>query len=344
LRNRNAFTLIELLVVIAIIAILIGLLLPAVQKVREAAARMSCSNNLHQLGLAMHNYHSSYNKLPPAFKGVVPPAWSGLPPYFFSWSALAELNPYLEQTNIYNRMDLTQPIYVPPTYTISPANQFAVQQNVKLFLCPSDKGQPVGGGYGLDTFGPTNYAVCIGSGTTNGGAPFGLTWNSDGMFMAKDGVSITSVGDGTSNTAMMSESLLGDGPENYSGSIPGDPQLVYAYPRGKPLNDANCAAAAEWNVSNRRGFMWATGEIRCASYNHYLLPNSLTPDCVTNDLNPGPYQYTAVGFRTARSRHSGGVNLLLGDGSVRFVSNGISLATWRSLATRNGGEVLGNDY
>jgi prepilin-type processing-associated H-X9-DG protein len=157
-------------------------------------------------------------------------------------------------------------------------------------------------------------------------------------------VTITSVSDGTSNTAMMSESLLGDGPESYSGSIPGDPQLVYAYPQGQPLTDANCAAAKMWNVSNRRGFMWATGEIRCASYNHYLLPNSTTPDCVTNDLTPGPNQYTAVGFRTARSRHSGGVNLLLGDGSVRFVSNGISLPTWRALATRSGGEILGNDY
>ena len=71
---------------------------------------------------------------------------------------------------------------------------------------------------------------------------------------------------------------------------------------------------------------------------------TVPPDCVTNDLNPGPYQYTAVGFRTARSRHSGGVNLQLGDGSVRFVANGISLVTWRSLATRNGGEVLGSDF
>ena len=344
MRARNAFTLIELLVVIAIIAILIGLLLPAVQKVREAAARMSCSNNLHQLGLALHNYHSSYECLPPAFKGVVPPAFTGLPAYFFSWSALAALNPYLEQTNIYNRMDLAQPIYVPPTYTISATNQFAVQQTVKLFLCPSDKGQPVGGGYGLDTFGPTNYAVCLGSGTTNCGAPFGSPWNADGMFMAKVSQPLTAIADGTSNTAMMSESLLGEGQENASGSLPGNPQTVYAYPRGKPLTEANCAAATEWNVSNRRGFMWATGEIRCASYNHYLLPNSPTPDCVTNDLNPGEGQYTAVGFRAARSRHSGGVNLLLGDGSVRFVNNGISLPTWRALATRSGGEVLGNDY
>lgn len=254
------------------------------------------------------------------------------------------MNPYLEQTNIYNRMDLTQPIYMPPTYNISAANQFAVQQNVKLFLCPSDKMQPVGGGYGLSTLGPTNYAVCVGSGTTRGAAPYGSPWNGDGMFMAKDGVKIGDITDGTSNTAMMSESILGEGPENASGPIPGPVQTVYAYPRGQVLSDANCAAASEWNVANRRGFMWATGEMRCASYNHYLTPNAPVPDCVTNDLSPGPGQFTAVAFRAARSRHSGGVNLLLGDGSVRFVTNSISSATWRAVGTRAGGEVNGSDF
>src|SRR5438105_13609002 len=140
---HSGFTLIELLVVIAIIGVLIGLLLPAVQKVREAANRMSCQNNLKQLGIAMFNYESVHEKFPPAFIGQVPPAFTGLPAYFFSWSALARLNPYLEQTNIYNAMDLTQPIYMPPAFNISAANQFAVQQKVKLFLCPSDKMQPV---------------------------------------------------------------------------------------------------------------------------------------------------------------------------------------------------------
>src|SRR3712207_4012952 len=123
-RRRPAFTLIELLVVIAIIAILIALLVPAVQKVREAAARMQCQNNLKQLGLALHNYEGAVKRLPAAFKGD-PPAGAPYPAYFYSWSALAIINPYLEQTAIYNKMDLTQPIYVPPAYNISPANQFA---------------------------------------------------------------------------------------------------------------------------------------------------------------------------------------------------------------------------
>jgi prepilin-type N-terminal cleavage/methylation domain-containing protein/prepilin-type processing-associated H-X9-DG protein len=341
MRSRPGFTLIELLVVIAIIAILIGLLVPAVQQVRAASARASCQNNLHQLGVAMHNYESTYKKLPPAFHATVPPAFTGFPAYFFSWSVLAELNPFLEQTTIYRQMDLTQPIYVPPTYTISAPNQFAVQQIVPLFLCPADKMTPVSSAYGVTDMAPTNYAACVGTGTTNGGAPYGSPWNGDGMFRAKLSARILDVRDGTSNTAMMSESLLGDGPESATGTIPGDPQLVYAYVSfGTAMTPANCAAATSWNLSNRRGFMWATGEMRCASYNHFATPNSPTPDCITNDANPGEGQYTAIGFRGARSNHTGGVNLLMGDGSVRFVSNGVQLATWRAIATRAGGEAF----
>ena len=343
-RRSRAFTLIELLVVIAIIAVLIGLLLPAVQKVREAAARAQCQNNLKQLGLAMHNYEGAIGHLPSAFRSTVPPAWKGLPPYFFSWSALAELNPFLEQTNIYNTMDLTQPIYVPPNFNISLANQFAVQQIVKLFLCPSDKAQPVSVAYGEPVIGPTNYAVNVGTGTTNGGPPFGSPLNSDGMFTSGTGFRITDVTDGSSNTAMMSESLLGDGPESVSGPMPSVPsavQMVYAYTGfGTPLNDATCASATQWNVSNRRGFMWATGEMRCGSYNHYYTPNAPIYDCVTNDLTT----ITAFAFRAARSRHTGGVNVLFGDGGVRYINQGISLTTWRAMATRSGGEVLGNDW
>src|SRR4051812_4699207 len=198
MRPRSAFTLIELLVVIAIIAVLIGLLLPAVQKVREAAARVKCQNNLKQLGIALHNYEGVTGKWPPLYPGTAPGSTAFN--YKYTWSVLAQLNPYLEQTNIYNTMDLTQPMY-DAANQITTQNRSAVVQKVSLFLCPSDRGMPVSSAYGVTDMGPTNYVACHGSGASGGG--YGSPIAGDGIFPAVNGVRITDITDGTSNTAAM---------------------------------------------------------------------------------------------------------------------------------------------
>ncbi len=335
-RPRRAFTLIELLVVIAIIAILIGLLLPAVQKVREAAARMKCGNNLKQLGLALHNYESGNGKWPPLYPGTAPGSTAFN--YKYTWGVLAQLNPNLEQTNIYNTMDLNQPMYDAANQITAP-NRFAVVQKVSIFLCPSDRGIPVSSAYGVTDMGPTNYVASHGSGLSGGG--YGSPIGADGIFPAVNGIRITDITDGTSNTVAMSESILGDGAE-VTTTQPGDERTAYKYTgfSGTLPSDANCSGTPVlWNGYNRRGFMWASGEARCVSFNTYYTPNAKNFDCVAND--PAA-TYIAVGFRAARSRHTGGVNAMMGDGSVRFIRDGVDLTIWRQAATRAGGEVPGD--
>jgi type II secretory pathway pseudopilin PulG len=213
-------------VVIAIIAVLIALLLPAVQSAREAARRVKCLNNLKQLGLAMHQYHDSQGAFPQSLMPSSSPSFPGLPGYFWSWGILARLTPYLEQTNVFNAMNLTFPLYMTDSsgFIISRPNQTAVVLKVDLFLCPSDRSMSVSSGYGLSNLSPTNYAGCAGTGL-NGGSLYQV----DGIFSASDTYNIASVTDGTTHTALMSESLLGDGPENASGTMPGSPKTVYAY-------------------------------------------------------------------------------------------------------------------
>ena len=142
--------------------------------------------------------------------------------------------------------------------------------------------------------------------------------------------------DGTSKTACIAESILGVP----SASLPRSPQTNYGYltTYQSSLDDASCAAPGAWNIANPRQFLWYSGEIRNTAYNHYYTPNSKSFDCVTNAFSLG---YTAIGWKAARSMHVGGVQMLLCDGSARFVSDNIDLNTWRALGTRDGGEVIG---
>ena len=347
LRSKRGFTLVELLVVIAIIGILVGLLLPAVQSAREAARRMQCQNNLRQLVLAAHNHESALKVLPPAFRGK---SIGGAPPYFDLWGTLAYLTPYLEQTAVYNSIDLNLTMYqLTSPFGIQAPD--AVRAKVPIFLCPSDLGQSVcRDAYAITgDFGPTNYSFCLGSGTSTGrtnwlGSPF----DADGVFYAQSKVRMTDIKDGTSNTVGVSERILGEGDERITLTSRAElkPQTMYVNP-GVETNDANCSSSLRVNFNQRRMYTWVAGEPRCTSYNHYYVPNDRTnADCVSNFTSSDPVlRSVGHGLSTARSRHTGGVVTGYCDGSVRFISDSIQLLIWRSIATRSGGEVVnGDDY
>ena len=316
--------------VVAIIAVLVALLLPAVQQAREAARQTQCRNNLKQIGLALHNHHASLGYFPSQREieeAPVPPASQG----FYRWSALALLTPYLDQSTIYNAVDLKQPLYVftpgpPPAVVTQPGLSTAVATSVDTFLCPSasvDRSSP--------DWGATNYLLCQGS-----AADGGLYEDSDGTFYIDSRSTTARVRDGLTNTAFVSESLIGDGRTSAAtrgdvvGTSDGDLAMVWSA-NAPTVTDDWCLADSSGLVWNK-GDRWADGAVSSTGYHHRLPPNTETLDCGS--------RFAAV--RSARSRHAGGVSLLLGDGSVRFVSDTVAPDTWQALSTRDGGEVSEN--
>ena len=312
-RARRAFTLIELLVVIAIIAILIGLLLTAVQKVREAAARMACTNNLKQIGLGLHNYHDANQVFPPGFTAVAPPGGDTSP----GWGWSCHVLPYLEQDNLFRQVNLTQPATVSPLIT----------QKIKIYMCPSDiqtENFQVYGPGGVPLTGimaaPCSYAAIVGGDeteVTTGDA----SGRFHGCFYRNSKTRITDIIDGTSNTALVAERACAITQGTWAGALPGARMR---------LGPNNPAYVLNPNMDYDPDLF---GLIH------------------TNVINATNAQSNDGGTDDASSFHIGGAYHLFGDGSVRFIRSpgGVKgspppldrLQYW-AVGTRADGDMVGD--
>ena len=316
-RRHRGFTLIELLVVIAIIAILIALLLPAVQSAREAARRTQCRNNLKQIGLALHNYESTFGTFPPGFISRVTGPWPGgandpVPEVGPGWSMFAMILPQLEQTPLHQRIDFNRPI-------TDPVNQFARSTEVASYRCPSDTwSKPVTvwpASIGVTDLAANSYVGVLGGADPSGQGPNGNYLaryeepNFNGMFHRNHPVRVRDITDGTSNTIGIGERSSMFSPNGWAGVIFGG-QTVFsptiASQRVQAVGDTVRPAITITTVHVRSGG-----------------PNAPTG-------SPGGFW----------SPHVGGAHFVLMDGSTRTVGTDVDLGIFRALAGRNDGVVI----
>lgn len=336
--HHKGFTLIELLVVIAIIAILIALLLPAVQQAREAARRSQCRNNLKQIGLALHNYHDSHKTFPRlayAKPDVGNPSWGDLPWQGFGPHTM--ILPYIDQSPAYNRLNFSISMSASPNVEVS-------REMIAAYLCPSDvpwapADAPWTGGRG------NNYVFSTGPNLSYG-IPLSIQ---RGHFNIDRNVTIANLLDGTSNTVAASERNHGDGTSGRF-MLEGDTiQLGHGALGAYGSVEFASASALQTAITSTcplgtgtPGHYSTLGETWMRPANGWTMfsamntPNSKLQDCIAaGGLTDGQ------GIASARSRHTGGVHALLGDGSVKFVSENVDLLTWQRANCIDDGATLG---
>ncbi len=376
--SRRGFTLIELLVVIAIIAVLIALLLPAVQAAREAARRSQCVNNLKQIGLALHNYHSTHNSFPPgaAFQPQSTTGGNCANGYDYamwdSWSAQGMMLGFLEQAPIYNAANFS---WSPQGTMGQPVNITAVDRVLAIFLCPSDTNS----GPGRQNI--NNYAACFGTTTGNltswtdatpppAGTCYQKPSGSSGAFTFGLSYGLRDMVDGASNTLAYSEWLVGDGrgtfyaganrPSTYRGNflqasgVPG-PSVGEAYqdPAGTIGQLQACmsiwrtwqqSGSGTGQIGDIIGLRWGMGTEGFSMFNVLQTPNDQNFPFAGCRAGTCSFCWPDSSFTiTAASAHAGGVNALLCDGSVRFIKSSINRTTWWAMGTRANNEVISSD-
>ncbi len=308
--THKAFTLVELLVVIAIIGILVALLLPAIQAAREAARRADCTNNLKQFGLALHNYHSTYKRLPAGSVRSFGPGVDSWSTSMISW--IARVLPYCEQDAIAEDIDWERWVG-----SGGPRNSEIRRIELSLCRCPSDRKLTPTSGYA-----PTNYVVCVGNSDQ--------TIDSyDGVFGINSFTAIADILDGTSTTLALSECKINDPwVKRYEGDTAGYQACQFGT---APPISSNVSIGSQC-----RGFSWFFAQRNCAwSFSTRFGPN----DRLIH--NHECENWTTTGVFAARSRHPGGVNVAMADGSTDFVAEDIDYRTWQALGTRAGQEVVG---
>ncbi len=351
-QTRRGFTLIELLVVIAIIGVLIALLLPAVQAAREAARRAQCTNNLKQIGLAIHNYHSVHDTFPMGASRTysVPGTIYG----WNNWSAQALMLPFMEQQALYNAANFNLAVWhasrTPAGYY---GNLTVFNTRVSAFLCPSDGRAGVSNTNSYQaSVGPTT----LGSGMGNDA---GTGQGSMGLFTFHHCYGVRDCTDGTSNTVAFSEvatgNQLSNNPQARNGivgvSAPSGSVTLNAYSNAPAVLQFIQICDTTWksgtptsNFKNSLGTRWAMGSPSWTMFCTIVPPNSRSPQtwgsCRNGCAGCGTDGSQIV---NASSLHSGGVNTAMGDGSVRFTKSSIQQRIWWGLGTRAGGEVISAD-